>query len=310
MKAIDIKSITDREKNKIKTIDPDINDNYKGKTNWTLIIIIIIISIIALVTIGLLFTLVVLHKKKKKDDDVADNNDDNDSIEIEKLNFNEYQNISSSYLVFKNQLFMAFNSEQIGLKSFDFSIKFENKGSSRLLYSIGESIGEQIKSNINGKIKLTIVIKKQINNLNGLFSNITNLQSIDLSGLYMNKIINYDSLFNGCSSLEELKFPINTFSEKVISMNDMFKGCINLNFVNLTSFKITEKTSMNGIFFGCNNLQKIDISSFNFINAGFFNGINLGVNIIFNSFLSEQLKNVTNTLGLKINLFLNGLIKK
>ena len=93
-------------------------------------------------------------------------------------------------------------------------------------------------------------------------------------------------------------------------MNDIFKGCINLNFVNLTSFKITEKTSINGIFFGCNNLQKVDISSFNFINAGFFNGINSGVNIIFNSFLSEQIKNVTNTLGLKINLFLNGLIKK
>ena len=52
------------------------------------------------------------------------------------------------------------------------------------------------------------------NNLKGLFSNLTNWQSIDLSGLYMNKIIYYDSLFDGCSSLEEVNFPINTFSDK------------------------------------------------------------------------------------------------
>ena len=76
-------------------------------------------------------------------------------------------------------------------------------------------MGEQIKSNINGKIKLTISIKNQINNLKGLFSNITNWQSIDLFGLYLNKIINYDSLFDGCSSLEVVNFPTNTFSDKI-----------------------------------------------------------------------------------------------
>ena len=103
---------------------------------------------------------------------------------------------------------------------------------------------------------------------------------------------------------------MNTISSNVLTMNDMFKGCIKLNFVNLTSFNITEKTSMNGVFSGCSNLQNVDISSFNFITAGFFKGINSGVNIIFNTYLSDQIKNVTNTLGLKINLFLKELFGK
>ena len=49
---------------------------------------------------------------------------------------------------------------------------------------------------------------------------------------------------------------------------------------------------------------------YNFITAGIFNEIKSGVNIIFNSFLPNQIKNITNTLGLKNNIFLNGLIQK
>ena len=77
-------------------------------------------------------------------------------------------------------------------------------------------------------------------------------------------------------------------------MNYIFKGCINLNIVNLSSFKITESASMNSIFDECSKIHKIDKSSFNFITAGFINGIKSGVNIIFNSFLSDQIKNITN----------------
>ena len=78
----------------------------------------------------------ILHKKKKED--VDDNNNDNETKENKKLNYDEYQK----------------------LKSFAFSIKFENRESSRLLYLIGKLIDGQIKSNINGKIKLTLWVKK------------------------------------------------------------------------------------------------------------------------------------------------------
>ena len=306
MKEADIKSITDRESTKKKDIEPDININVVEIKNWTIIIITIIVFIIALIAIGLFIFKFLLNKKKKNDNHV---NDDNAIEEADKLKHLEYRNITSSYIVFKNQVFIAFNPDKIGLKSFEYSIRLENKVNLRLL-SIGESMGIQIRSNINGKIKLTIIIKRQIYNLNGLFSNVTNLQSVDLSGLNLKLINNFDSLFDGCSSLEDVKFPMNTISSNVLTMNDMFKGCIKLNFVNLTSFNITEKTSMNGVFSGCSNLQNVDISSFNFITAGFFKGINSGVNIIFNTYLSDQIKNVTNTLGLKINLFLKELFGK
>ena len=133
MKEADIKSIIDREHTKEKNIDSDINVNAVEKKNWTIIVISIIVLIVALIVIGLFIFKFLLNKKKNDNTKV---NDSNETVETENLKSLEFQNISSSYIVFKNQLFIAFNPDKIGLKSFEYSIKFENKGNLRLL-SIG-----------------------------------------------------------------------------------------------------------------------------------------------------------------------------
>ena len=42
---------------------------------------------------------------------------------------------------------------------------------------------------IGGKVKLKIIIKKNVFSLSGLFSNITNLQSIDFTDLILDLIL-------------------------------------------------------------------------------------------------------------------------
>ena len=294
MKKASIKSSTGREnKQKKINIKPNLNFDNINKKNWK--IIIIIISIVALIVVGLVVTIVVLKSKKK---------DDEEKVESDDLNQNNYQVISSAYNVSKGKEFRLFNPEKAGLNDQDYSVqKEEEQGKSRLLSGIEQG---KMTLDIGGKVKLKIIIKKNVFSLSGLFSNITNLQSIDFTGFNINLVHNFDSLFEGCESLEDVKFPIDVVSANVISMNNMFKGCASLTFVNLTSFTITDKTSLAGIFAGCLKLKNVDISSFNFINADFFDGIDSGVNLILNTYLSNKINNSTDNVYIKIKNILNG----
>lgn len=293
MKKANIKSSTGRENKKKKiNIKPNLNfDNIKKK-NWK--IIIIIISIVALIVVGLVVIIVVLKSKKK---------DDEEKVESDELNQNNYQVISSDYNVSKGKEFRLFNPEKAGLNEQDYSVqKEEDQGKSRLLSGIEQG---KMTLDIGGKVKLKIIIKKNVFSLSGLFSNITNLQSIDFTGFNINLVHNFDCLFEGCESLEDVKFPIDVVSANVISMNNMFKGCASLTFVNLTSFTITDKTSLAGIFAGCLKLKEVDISSFNFITADFFNGIGSDVNLLLNTYLTNKINNSTDNVYMQIKYILN-----
>ena len=231
------------------------------------------------------------HQKKRKKDDKS-----------ETENFSELQNISASYKVSKNEEILVFNPEKIGLSSSEYFVKVDNQKRLRYLSLIQLNEGKMLSS-IDGILNLTIGIKKEITSLSGLFSGSKTLKSVDLSGLNVNTINNYDSLFEGCSSLETVNFPKG--SENVISMNNMFDGRENIKEVNLTSFNVSETTKMSNIFSGCNNLQNIDISSFNYINREFFNGINSGVNILSNKDLSTIITNEIQILNIQLNIFIN-----
>ena len=293
MKKASIKSSTGRENKKKKiNIKPNLNFDNIRKKNWKLIIIII--SIVALIVVGLVVTIVVLKSKKK---------DDEEKVESDDLNQNNYQVISPAYNVDKGKEFRLFNPEKVGLNDQDYSVQVEeDQGKSRLLSGIDSG---KMTLDIGGKIKLKIIIKKNVFSLNGLFSNITNLLSIDFTGFNINLVHNFDSLFEGCGALEDVKFPIDVVSANVISMNNMFKGCASLTFVNLTSFTITDTTSLAGIFAGCLNLKDVDISSFNFITADFFNGIGSDVNLLLNTYLTNKINNSTDNVYMQIKYILN-----
>ena len=230
MQEINTNSLSNRGKTLEKPTENNLNDEQKaGKRNC--IIKIILISITALVIIALVIAVVFLATKKREKK--------GDKSETE--NFSEFKNISASYKVSKNEEILVFNPEKIGLSSSEYFVKVDNQKRLRYLSLIQLNEGKMLSS-IDGILNLTIGIKKEITSLSGLFSGSKTLKSVDLSGLDVNTINNYDSLFEGCSSLETVNFPKG--SENVISMNNMFDGCENIKEVNLTSFNVSETTKM------------------------------------------------------------------
>ncbi len=256
-------------------------DFISSKTKKILVIIIFIIIIIVNVII-----LILKFEKKISEDE----------------KFIIFNNISASYIVSKNEEFMVFNPKKLNLSNSEYFVKIKNQTKLRLLKNIELNDGKMI-SPLEGILNLTIVILKEIDNLNGLFSGCSKLKNIDLSNLNSFKVTNYDSFFEGCSSLETINFPINK-SNIVYSMNNMFEGCENLKNVNLSSFNISNTVSMNNIFSRCNNIKNIDISTFNYIKEEFFNGINSDINILTNNFLASEIKNIK-PINIHINTFLN-----
>ena len=145
-------------------------DFMSPKTKKFLIIIIIILIII----VNILILIIKFEKNKEK----------NENLII-------FNNISASYLVSKNEEFMVFNPKKINLSNSDYFIKIENQTKLRLLKNIELNDGKMI-SPLEGILNLTIVILKEIENLNGLFSGCSKLKNIDLSNLNYFKVTKYD----------------------------------------------------------------------------------------------------------------------
>ena len=95
------------------------------------------------------------------------------------------------------------------------------------------------------------------------FSGCTNLTSIEgIENLNTSNVKNMNEMFAQCSNLETLDLShFNT--EKVGNMSNMFNGCTKLRDLNISSFNTENVTNMYGMFYGCSSLDSLDLSHFN-----------------------------------------------
>lgn len=95
------------------------------------------------------------------------------------------------------------------------------------------------------------------------FSGCTNLTSIEgIENLNTSNVTNMNEMFGQCSNLETLDLShFNT--EKVENMSNMFNGCTKLRDLNISSFNTENVTNMYGMFYGCSSLDSLDLSHFN-----------------------------------------------
>lgn len=95
------------------------------------------------------------------------------------------------------------------------------------------------------------------------FSGCTNLTSIEgIENLNTSNVTNMNEMFGQCSNLETLDLShFNT--EKVGNMSNMFNGCTKLRDLNISSFNTENVTNMYGMFYGCSSLDSLDLSHFN-----------------------------------------------
>lgn len=97
-------------------------------------------------------------------------------------------------------------------------------------------------------------------NLSGLFSGFTNLESItNIDNLNTENAVDMSRMFYGCTSLTTLDLT-RWDTSKVTDMCNMFDGCTSLTSLNLSNWNTPELTNTIEMFKGCSSLTTLNIT--------------------------------------------------
>ena len=94
-----------------------------------------------------------------------------------------------------------------------------------------------------------------------MFSDCSNLTTLDVSNWDTSKVTNMEYLFNSCSKISTLDVS-NWDTSKVTNMKFMFNYCNNLLSLDVSSFNTSNVTNMASMFYSCKNITSLDFSSF------------------------------------------------
>ena len=95
--------------------------------------------------------------------------------------------------------------------------------------------------------------------MKGMFSNCTNLSSLNISNFDTSNVNNMQDMFANCINLTTLDlFNFNT--SQVDNMNSIFANCINLASLNLFNFDLSNIKSIDNMFYGCYDLEYINLN--------------------------------------------------
>ena len=94
-----------------------------------------------------------------------------------------------------------------------------------------------------------------------MFSECTNLVSVDLSGLDTSQVTDMGCMFAECAALKTVNFQ-GVDASNVTSMHAMFWKCSSIKSVDLSGINAARVTDMYGLFQNCLSLESVDISSF------------------------------------------------
>ena len=103
-------------------------------------------------------------------------------------------------------------------------------------------------------------------NASGMFLGLGRLESADLSGLDVSRVVNMSGMFRGCSSLRSLDLS-GLDTSQATDMSSLFEGCSSLASLNLANFNTSKVTGMYRMFYGCSSLTELDLLSFNTANV-------------------------------------------
>ena len=173
-----------------------------------------------------------------------------------------------------------------------------------------------------GDYEIIYVFNNLLKSTNFMFFNCEYLNSLDLSRLDTQNVINMGWMFNQCRALTNLNLS-NLDTRKVKNMALMFNECVNLKFIDLSSFNTNNVKDMGGMFnrceslaslgsisgfntqnvtnmlfmfFGCESLKKLDLSNFNTENVkdmgGMFNRCKSLTELNVRNFNTERVTNM------------------
>ena len=127
------------------------------------------------------------------------------------------------------------------------------------------------EADANGNYDITIGSNNTIyanpSSTSGLFSNLTNVTSIDLSNMDTSGMTSMKDMFRKDTSLTNITFGDNFNTANVTSMNGVFWDCNSLTSIDLSSFNTSSVTDMNNMFARCSSLTALDLSNFDTSNV-------------------------------------------
>ncbi len=94
-----------------------------------------------------------------------------------------------------------------------------------------------------------------------MFSEWTNLVSVDLSGLDTSRVTDMTCMFYGCAALQTVNFQ-GVDASNVTSMSSMFNECSSIKSIDLSGINAARVTNIHTLFNNCFALESVDISSF------------------------------------------------
>ncbi len=101
----------------------------------------------------------------------------------------------------------------------------------------------------------------KVSSLKGAFSLMSELDSVDLSGLDTSAVDSMSSLFSGCYSLTSIDLScIDTSNTR--SMACMFSSCNKLTSINFSGIDTSKVTNMSYMFSDCYSIESLDLSGF------------------------------------------------
>lgn len=103
---------------------------------------------------------------------------------------------------------------------------------------------------------------EKVTNMRGLFSRCKSMETIDLSKFSTSVVLNFDVMFDGCSSLKVINWGKNFDTHYAESFEGMFNSCVSLESLDLSLFNTISARNLNGMFNECDNLKYLNLSSF------------------------------------------------
>ena len=129
------------------------------------------------------------------------------------------------------------------------------------------------KADANGNYDITIGSNNKIyanpSSTSGLFSNLTNVTSIDLSNMDTSGMTSMKDMFRKDTSLTSITFGDNFNTANVTNMNGVFWDCNSLASIDLSNFNTSSVTDINNMFAECSSLTALDLSNFDTSNVTF-----------------------------------------
>jgi uncharacterized repeat protein (TIGR02543 family) len=103
----------------------------------------------------------------------------------------------------------------------------------------------------------------QVTNMNSMFSGMSNVSSLDVSGFDTSQATNMGSMFSGMSNVSSLD--VSGFdTSQVTNMSGMFSGMSNVSSLDVSSFDTSQAMNMSSMFASTNRLENLTLGE-NFI---------------------------------------------